>query len=219
MKKHDAYKGITITAGAAALMVLGMLIVSAMNNGVSAQDFESVRSPGAYASAILAEKSTLQLILTLDNLFLIFYTAAFAFIATAAWKKRSRILIITALGAILVTTFLDIHENAQLLNFVAMAENGMAIEAGMLLERAVLSQTKFMSSYLSFFLYAFVLPQRTFLERSLRWSLWTIAPMIGILVYTYPAMIWSLGRFSFMMIGLTIIAWNYWIKARGKSDS
>ena len=216
MKKREIYRGITFTAGAAALMLAGMLAVSLLNGGLTAQDFESLQATGAYASAILEAEGPLRAILTFDNLFLIFYTAAFVFIGIATWRKRTRLLVLTALLAILVTTYLDIQENAELLSFVALAQNGLGIEGALLHERAVLSQVKFMSSYLSFFLFAFVLPRDTALERLLRWSLWTLAPLVGVLVYTYPSSLWSLGRYGFMLAGLAIIAWNYWLRASRK---
>ena len=219
MKKREIKQGIAINAGLAALMLLAMLLTSTFNNGVTAQDFESVQDPGNYAAAIQASEGPLRVILTFDNLFLIFYTAAFVFIASSAWKKRNKLLVVVALAAILVTTYLDIQENASLLGFLALAKGGQPISAAMLLERDVLSQVKFVSSYLSFFLFAFVLHRDTFLEKLLRWSLWTLAPVIGILVYTFPSELWSLGRYLFMLSGMAIISWNYWLRSRKHKKS
>jgi hypothetical protein len=214
LKKRVIYRYIAVCALAAALAIGAWLLVPVVFQGSTAQDFESFRAPADYAAALLANEAPLRLILTLDDLFLIFYTAAFVFIATAVWSKKTKLLVDAALGAILLTALLDMHENSELLTFLAMAKNGESLTAQMLHSRAVLSQVKFLSSYLSFFLFAFVLPSDTFLEKLLRWSLWVVAPLVGILVYTYPSNLWMLGRYAFMLAGLLILAWNYWLRAQ-----
>ncbi len=64
-----------------------------------------------------------------------------------------------------------------------------------------MSQLKFHSSYLAFFLFAFVLPGDTFLEKLLKISLWLGYPLIGILVYTFPNPVFDLLRHLFMLSG------------------
>jgi len=87
MTKIQIYKYLTITAFASALMLTGMLAVTVFNNGVTAQNFELVTDTESYTREILAAEQQLRFILTFDNLFLTFYTAAFVFLAMAVREK------------------------------------------------------------------------------------------------------------------------------------
>jgi hypothetical protein len=217
LKKEQIYRYLSLTALAAGLALAGMLLVTLLNSGLTAQDFETFDAPERYAAALLAAEAPLRAIISLDNLFLIFYTAAFIFLATSAWKDRNRILVAVALGALLVTAYLDLNENHSIMVFIAMANQGITINAETLMRHDVLSQLKFHSSYLSFFLFAFVLPDKTPLEKILRWSLWLVFAPNGILVYTYPSPTLSLLRYLLMLSGLLLLAWNYWLRAQKKA--
>lgn len=217
LSQGDIYKYIVITACAAALMLAAMLLVSLFNKGVTAQDFEWVSDVNTYAREIIAAESPLRLILTFDNLFLTFYTAAFIFLAMTVWDQSNRLLVIIALGAVLITTYLDLLENHDILTQLTTALHGLPIALTDLQERMVWSQLKFHSSYLGFFLFAFVLPGDTFLEKLLKISLWLGYPLVGILVYTFPNPIFDLLRYLFMLSGLLILAWNYLVRYRNET--
>lgn len=216
MKKREIREYLSLSALAAALMLGGMLAVALQNQGLTAQDFELFADPQSYMSALLAAGDPLRTILTLDNLFVLFYTAAFIFLATVSWEKRNRILVSVALGALLITSYLDLHENHSIMAFLAMGESGAQISTDMLFRHSVFSQLKFHSGYLSFFLFAFVLPDKTLLEKILRWSLWLVFAPVGVLVYTYPSVAVSLLRYALMLFGLLLLAWNYWLRAQKK---
>lgn len=216
MKKRTAHKYLSLTAFAAALMLVGMLGIGLLNQGLTAQDFELFDNPQSYAGALLAVEGPLRTVMALDNLFLIFYTAAFVFLAISVWRKRSRPLVIVALGAMLVTAYLDLHENHSIMAFIGMANSGVDIGAEMLFRHSVLSQLKFHGAYLGFFLFAFVLPDDTTLEKLLRWTLLLVFAPVGILVYTHPSMVLSLLRYALMLSGLLLLAWNYWLRAQKK---
>ena len=218
MKKRTIYRYLSISAAASALMLVGMLVVTVFNAGLTAQDFELFDDPGRYAAGLLDVEQPLRAILSLDNLFLIFYTAAFIFLATAVWNKGNRILVVVALSALLTTAYLDLNENHSIMVFIAMAREGVAISPEMLARHSVLSQLKFHSSYLSFFLFAFVLPKKTTLEKLLRWSLWLVFAPVGVLVYTFPSPLLSIARYLLMLAGLSLLAWNYWLRAQKKAD-
>jgi len=213
----DINRYVSITASAAALMLAAMLLVSLLNNGVTVQDFEWVNDVDTYAREIVAAESPLRLILTFDNLFLTFYTAAFIFLAMAVWDQSNRVLVIVALGAVLITTYLDLLENHDILTQLTTALHGLPIALADLQERMVWSQLKFHSSYLALFLFAFVLPGDTFLEKLLKISLWLGYPLIGILVYTFPYSVFDLLRYLFMLSGLSILAWNYLVRYRSQT--
>ena len=211
------YRYLSITAFAAVLMLAGMLVVTLFNRGVTAQDFELVTDVETYTREILTAEQPLRLILTLDNLFLTFYTAAFVFLAMAVWGDKNRLLVIVGLVAVLITAYLDLLENHDLLTQLTTALNGLPVALADLQERMIWSQLKFHSSYLGFFLFAFVLPGDTFLEKLLKVSLWVGYLPIGILVYTYPDFlggIFGLLRYLLMLSGLLLLAWNYHVRAR-----
>ena len=217
LSQTDIYRYLAITAFSASLMLAAMLLVSLFNKGVTAQDFEIVSDVETYTRRIVAAETPLRLILTIDNLFLTLYTAAFIFLAMAVWDVSSRILVFVALGAVLITTYLDLLENHDILTQLATAQHGLPIALADLQERMVWSQLKFHSSYLGFFLFAFVLPGDTFLEKLLKFSLWLGYPLIGILVYTFPNPIFNLLRYLFMFFGLMLLAWNYHLRAKSSA--
>ena len=216
MSRIQIHKYISITAFAAALMLAGMLVVTLFNSSVTAQDFELVTDVETYTREILAAEEPLRLILTLDNLFLTFYTAAFIFLATAVWDDKNRLVVTVGLLAVLITAYLDLLENHDILTQLTTALHGLPIALADLQERMTWSQLKFHSSYLGFFLFAFVLPADTLMEKLLKFSLWFGYLPIGILVYTFPNPLFDLLRYLLMLAGLTILAWNYYRKSRNE---
>ncbi len=214
MTKPQIYKYIAIPAFAAALMLAGMLAVALLNQGMTAQNFELVTDVGAYARDIVAAEQPLRAILTFDNLFVMFYTAAFVFLAIDVWNEDNVWLVVVALGSLIGTAYLDLHENHDLLTQLTTALNGMPIALADLQERMIWSQLKFHSSYLGFFLFAFVLHGDTKLEKFLKLSLWFGYLPIGVLVYTFPHPIFDLLRYFFMLVGLSLLGWNYLVRYR-----
>jgi hypothetical protein len=214
MTKTQNYKYITITAIAAAMMLAGMLAVSIFYQGVTAQNFELVSDIETYTQDILVAEMPLRMILTLDNLFLVFYTTAFVFLAMAVWDEKNRLLVTVGLVAVLITAYLDLLENHDILTQLTTALHGLPIALSDLQDRMIWSQLKFHSSYLGFFLFAFVLPGDTFMEKLLKFSLWFGYLPIGVLVYTFPHTAFDLLRYLFMLSGLTILGWNYFLRYR-----
>lgn len=135
MSKTQIYKYLSITAFAAALTLAGWLLVSLFNNGVTAQDFELVNDVETYTREIVAAEMPLRLILTLDNLFLTFYTAAFIFLAMAVRDEENSLLVYIALGAVLITTYLDLLENHDVLTQLTTALHGLPLTLADLQER------------------------------------------------------------------------------------
>lgn len=214
MVKKDIYKYIAFPAFAAALMLAGMLSTSVFSGGVTAQNFETISSVESYAQNIVAAEMPLRVILTFDNLFLMFYTAAFIFLAIDLWNKDNVWLVVVALGALVITAYLDLHENHDLMTQLTTALNGMPISFVDIQERMLWSQLKFHSSYLGFFLFAFVMRGDTALEKFLKYSLWFGFLPIGVLVYTFPSPIFDLLRYFFMLAGLTLLGWTYFVRYR-----
>jgi hypothetical protein len=214
MKTKTLYRYIAVLALASTVLIGGMLAISFTHGGTTAQDFETFAEPEAYTRDITHAEAPLRAIITFDDLFLVTYTATFVMLAIGLKDKENSLLVAIALGALLVTTYLDIQENNDLITFLNMAKAGITPTVDMLHSRAGLSSIKFFSSYLSFFLFAFVLPQKTTLEKFLRWSLWVGFLPLGVLVYTYPHPLFSLGRFLFMFAGLAMLSWIFYLRSK-----
>ncbi len=218
MTTKEIYKYIAITAFAAGLMLAGMFAITLMK-GVSPQHFELVAAPEVYADEIIAAEQPLRLALTFDNLFLTFYTAAFVFLAISLWEGNKKIVVAIGLGALLITAYLDLLENHDILTQLTTALNGFPITLHDLQNRMIWSQLKFHSSYLGFFLFAFALPGNTLLEKLLKYSLWFGYLPIGILVYTFPNPIFDILRIVFMLAGLFLLSGIYFIHYQEKAKS
>src|SRR5690606_12644702 len=115
------YRAIAWLALAAALMLAAMLVVAFTHEGTTAQDFESFADPASYIRTLQSFEGSLRAILTFDNFFVLFYTAAFVLLGMALRDKDNTWLIAAGLGALFLTTLLDIHENSELLVFLQMA--------------------------------------------------------------------------------------------------
>jgi hypothetical protein len=212
--KKQIYLFITVLALASALALAGMLIVAFTQGGVTAQHFENFFEPQHYADELLRYETGIRAILGIDSLFLVLYTATVVFLALAVRDEKNSTLVGISILALLVATFLDIHENTDLLVFMQMAKENLVPTAEELHSRALWSGVKFQASYLSFFLLAFALPSKTFLEKFLRWSLWLGYVPVGILVYTFPNPLFSWARYVFMLSGLLILSWNFYLRSK-----
>ncbi len=97
MKRAQVKRYLIACAGAAAVMIGGMFIASLVWPQLNAFNFTLVADPADYQAALLATDLPLRVFLTLDNLFLTFYTGAFVFLAIRLWsKERNRILVAVA---------------------------------------------------------------------------------------------------------------------------
>lgn len=187
-----------------------MLAVAFTQGGVTAQHFEDFSEPQLYTEELLRYEGSIRAILTLDDIFLVLYTATILFLAIAVKNSLNTWLVGVSVVVLLIATLLDIHENNELLVFMQMANANLAPTVEMLHTRAIWSGVKFHDSYLSFFLLAFALPNKTFLEKFLRWSLWLGYLPVGVLAYTFPNPLFSLARYAFMLAGLLILSWNFY---------
>lgn len=198
----------------AAGLVLAAMLVAMVLQGSAETSFDTFMPPAEYAGNLLQHETAVRTYVALDSLFVLFYTALFVLLAVALKNAENMWLVAAGLGALLITTYLDVHENNELLVFIQMAQQGVLPTAEVVYARALWSAIKFHSSYVSFFLMAFVLPDKTTLERGLRWSLWLGYVLFGVLVYAFPSPWFTLARFFFMLVGLFLLAWNFHLRAR-----
>ncbi len=213
INQSQIYKNLSYTALGAGIVLLCMLLISFFHpSHITQQHFEMFAPVDVYTKTLLASAGTLRNILTFDNIFIVLYTASFIFLFMALSKSIHQINLLIGLIALLGTAILDFYENHHILSFLTMAENGIAIQAEDIAHQMTWSQMKFHLSYLSFFLFAFSMPQDTFLEKLLKHSLLFLQLPIGVLVYTAPANwkpFFELLRYGFMLSGLLMIAYNF----------
>jgi hypothetical protein len=121
------------------------------------------------------------------------------------------------LAALPGTSLLDFYENHHIFTFITQLENQLPIAQEEINSQMTLSQLKFHLSYCSFFLFAFVLPAETFLEKMLKYSLFFIQLPVGILVYTAPANLLPLFgwmRYLLLFGGLVLLSYNYYKRSK-----
>ncbi|UYN90839.1 MAG: hypothetical protein KIT70_05635 [Anaerolineales bacterium] len=213
MKGKALDRNIARMALAAGLALAAMLAAMVLQ-GSADTSFDSFMPPAQYANNLMEHETAVRTYVALDSFFVIFYTALFVLLAMALKNADNVWLVAAGLGALLITTYLDVHENNELLVFIQAAKQGVLPSAEAVHARALWSAIKFHSSYISFFLMAFVLPDKTTLERALRWSLWVGYVLVGILVYAFPSPWFTLARFVFMLVGLCLLAWNFHLRSR-----
>lgn len=213
MKGKALDRNIARMALAAGLALAAMLAAMVLQ-GSADTSFDSFMPPAQYANNLMEHETAVRTYVALDSFFVIFYTALFVLLAMALKNADNVWLVAAGLGALLITTYLDVHENNELLVFIQAAKQGVLPSAEAVHARALWSAIKFHSSYISFFFMAFVLPDKTMLERALRWSLWVGYVLVGILVYAFPSPWFTLARFVFMLVGLCLLAWNFHLRSR-----
>ena len=92
-----------------------------------------------------------------------------------------------AIGALLITAFLDAAENSHILSMLSMAEQGQAIGQSEIAGQMVESQIKFLFSYFGLFVLSFALPQGTLVEKVAVFVLRWVQLPVGIAIFVLPA--------------------------------
>lgn len=213
MKGNALTRNIARLALAAGLALAALLVASILQ-GSADQSYEGFLPSAQYADMLLSNEASVRTYVVIDSFFVLFYSALFILLAIALKNADNVWLVAAGLVALLVTSYLDIHENNELLVFLRMAGQGIPPSVEMIHSRALWSAVKFQSSYLSFFLFAFVLPDKTVWERVLRWGLWLGYVPAGILVYAFPSPWFELARFFFTLFGLFMLAWTFHQRAK-----
>ncbi len=205
----------------AGLLVLAMFLVTIVT-GVSQEKFEVTQTVESYARNLIEAQNPLRLIFTIDLIFITVFTTLFVVLPQSLLKTDDKVtnaIATVALGAMLLCGFLDFYEDLHILTMLASALNSIRIEQSEISAQMLFSMIKFCLSYLSLFLLAFILPQKTLTEKLLKYSLWFFQLPIGVLVYTSPDA-WQLPlnllRFVFMTSGFFLLAYNF---SREKSDN
>lgn len=191
-----------------------IMFLIAVFTGVSQEQFEVSQNVANYTKSLIAGQNELRLTFTIDLIFICVFVTLFVFL-TQYLKGNYAVLNSVAniaLGAMLLCGFLDFYEDLHILVMLHNAVNSLPIEQNEITFQMFLSMLKFCASYLSMFLLAFLLPNKTFVERLLKISLWFFQLPIGVLVYTAPEntqVIFNLIRFVFMASGFFLLAYIF----------
>jgi hypothetical protein len=190
------------------------MFLIAIITGVSQEQFEISQTVESYTKGLIAAENPLRLTFTIDIVFICVFTAVFIFLTQHLKTKNAVTNAVAdiALGAMLVCAFLDFHEDLHILTMLRSAVHNLPIEQNEINMQMLFSMIKFCASYLSLFLLAFILPNRTLIEKFLRFSLLFFFVPIGALVYTAPEnlhLLFNLIRFVFMASGFFMLAYNF----------
>jgi hypothetical protein len=197
----------------AGFCVFTMFLI-AMLTGVSQEQFEITQTVESYTKGLIAAENPLRLTFTIDIVFICVFTTLFVFL-TQHLKTNNAVINAVAdvsLAAMLICGFLDFHEDLHILTMLRSATHNLPIEQSEINLQMLFSMIKFCASYLSMFLLAFILPNKTLIEKFLRFSLLFLFVPIGALVYTAPEnlhLFFNLIRFLFMASGFFMLAYNF----------
>lgn len=206
-------KIISLLSLIAGLCVFSMFLIAILT-GVSQERFEVAQTVESYTKGLIAAENPLRLTFTIDLVFICIFTTLFVFL-TQYLKTNDRVtnaIADVALGAILICGFLDFHEDLHILTMLRNATHNLPIEQSEISSQMLFSMIKFCASYLSLFLLAFLLPNKTLTEKLLKYSLWFVQLPVGALVFTAPEnlhLLFSLIRFVFMVSGFFLVAYNF----------
>lgn len=201
---------LSLTAG---LCIFAMFLI-AIITGVSQEQFEVSQTVESYTKGLIAGENALRLTFTIDLVFICIFTTLFVFL-TQFLKTDNRVknaVADVALAAMLICGFLDFVEDLHILTLLRNATHNLPIEFSSISMQMTLSMIKFCASYLSLFLLAFLLPNKTFTEKLLKYSLWFFQLPLGVLVYTAPEnlhLLLNLVRFVFMVSGFFLLAYIF----------
>lgn len=210
MNTRKIISRLSLTAG---LCVLSMFLI-AVFTGVTQEQFEVTQSVESYAKGLIAGENPLRLTFTIDIIFICVFSTIFVFV-TQYLKTGNRVndaIADVALGAMLICGFLDFHEDLHILTMLRNATHNLPIEQSEITLQMTFSMIKFCASYFGLFLLSFILPNRTFTEKFLRYSLMFFFVPVGGLVYTSPENLqplFGLIRFIFMAFGFFLLAYNF----------
>jgi hypothetical protein len=190
------------------------MFLIAIFTGVSQEQFEISQTVESYTKGLIAAENPLRLTFTIDIIFICVFIAVFVFLTQHLKTNNvvTNVVADVALGAMLICGFLDFHEDLHILTMLHSATHNLPIEQSEISTQMLFSMIKFCASYLSLFLLAFILPNRTMIEKFLRLTLMFFFVPIGALVYTAPEnlhLLFNLIRFVFMASGFFLLAYNF----------
>jgi hypothetical protein len=160
-----------------------LLLVIVLTQGISQQYFEMVHAPAKYTEDIVKYSSTLNIIFTLDNIFIILYTCTAFFTISIFCANAAPFVSIAAYILTGLVALLDFAENFHIYALTQQAKSGLAVTASAIQWQAAESMMKWHLAYAAFFMLGFLLPSQTAVEKMLKYALWFWFVPSGVLVY------------------------------------
>ena len=189
--------------------ILAIMLMIALESGVTQQKFETVWSLARYTEQFIAARQPLLLTLTFDNLFILAYAGAVGMAMAGLRNAENGWLAALAAAGMLTTGLLDYAENLHFLTMYANLDAGVAISDGEVAQRMWSSLMKWHIAYAAMFVASFVVPVRGLLSFILVWSMRVVLPVVGVLVYTGPEEmrpLLGLARYLLMFTGFVMMA-------------
>jgi hypothetical protein len=189
--------------------ILAIMLMIALESGVTQQKFETVWSLARYTEQFIAARQPLMLTLTFDNLFVLAYAGAVGLAMAGLRNAENGWLAALAAAGMLTTGLLDYAENLHFLTMYANLDAGVAISDGEVAQRMWSSLMKWHIAYAAMFVASFVVPVRGLLSFILVWSMRVVLPVVGVLVYTGPEEMRPLlgfARYVLMFSGFVLMA-------------
>ena len=162
--------------------ILAIMLMIALESGVTQQKFETVWSLARYTEQFIAARQPLMLTLTFDNLFVLAYTGAIGLAMVGLRNAENAWLAALAAVGMVTTGLLDYAENLHFLTMYANLDAGVAISDGEVAQRMWSSLMKWHIAYAAMFVASFVVPVRGLLSFILVWSMRVVLPVVGVLV-------------------------------------
>jgi hypothetical protein len=205
----------TVRAGAyCALAGAVILILMAVVSLPAGEGMAIMGQPGwpeNYVSILSPYADTLQLVMALDNIFLIAYTGAFIGVAALVWR-RARLLGLIGLGFALLLALLDISENAVTVIIARAAETSVPISVIEINLLGLLEQIKYATATLAVAYFAIALLIAQPVSRGLTVGvavLFLLFPVVNAVTVVNPAaktllILWML----LMLLATAVLLWR-----------
>lgn len=189
--------------------ILAVMLMIALEAGVTQQRFESVFALARYTEQFMAARQPLLLTLTFDNLFILAYTGAIGLAMAGLRSAENAWIAGLAAAGMVATGLLDYAENLHFLTMYAGLDAGVALTEGEVAQRMWASMMKWHIVYAAMFAASFVIPVRGLFSFVLVWSMRVGLPVIGVLVYTAPEdfrPLLGIARYVMMFSGFVLMA-------------
>jgi hypothetical protein len=166
-------------------IVFFIIMLAVHFGGISQQYFEMVRSTEKYTEELLEHSHQINLILALDNMFIILYTST-AFFSIKTWSsEKNHFISIPTYVLMAAVGVLDFVENFHIYSMMQTVKIGGSITMQEIEWQSSESMLKWHLAYAGFFFMAFLIPTKTATEKILKYSLLLFFVPTGILVYAF----------------------------------
>lgn len=167
--------------------------------------------PDNYVTFLSPYADTLQVVMALDNIFLIAYTGAFIGAAALVWR-RARLLGVIGLGFALLLALLDISENAVTVNIARAVETGVPVALGEITLLGLLEQIKYAAATLAVVYLAIALLIAQPASRGMTWVtavVFLLFPVVNAVTVVNPGaktllILWML----LMLLASAVLLWR-----------